>query len=214
MPSAELLKYIEATRAKGTADETIKTHLINSGWDEGEVNQALSPQNNNPELPPPVPHFGMWVAFQYIILFITLYISFTALAGILHHGVDQLFPDNLDRTTGLSSYLFKDDFWLKSNIAGIVVAYPIFAVLFLLLKKQALEKPVIKNLRARKVLIYITLVGTFLIMTGHLISTIYGFLGGSATFRSLAHLVVTFLVAGTVFAYLMFEVKDDRKAQW
>jgi MFS family permease len=214
MSNSDLEKYIQTAKAKGSLDDAIKASLINAGWDKNEVEKAFSPAAADPNLPPPpTPHFGMWVAFLYIVLFICLYISFTGLGGVLHHLVDQTFPDNLDRNS--YNYLSStQDFFLKGYIAAIIVGFPIFAVLFLLLKKQALEKPAVRNLRTRKILIYMTLVGTFLIMIGHLIGTIYNFLGGTNTTRSLGHLAVTFLVAGTVFVYLLFEVKEDRKGSW
>jgi hypothetical protein len=55
------------------------------------------------------------------------------------------------------------------------------------------------------------LIGTFLIMLGHVIMTLYGFLGGTLTMNALAHLGVTFLIAGAIFAYFINEVKNDRK---
>jgi len=113
----------------------------------------------------------MWVAFQYVILFISLYISFTALGFILHDAVDKYIADSakVRNVYSIISYSL-----LRWNIAAIIVVYPIFATLFIVLKRQALKNPNIKNLRARKILIYITLVGTFIIMViklGSLVKT-------------------------------------------
>ncbi|MBI2595937.1 hypothetical protein HYW46_04355 [Candidatus Daviesbacteria bacterium] len=211
MANSELIKYITQARTQKVTDEQIKAHLIKSGWSEHDVNEALAPSTPGINLPPPpVPQFGMWVSFQYILLFICLYVSFTSLGGILHHAVDQLIKDSIDRTT-LNYLSYADNWLLKGYIAGIIVTFPVFAALFLLLKHQLITKPGIRNLRARKVLIYLTLVGTFIIMISHLISTIYGFLGGTTSTRSFAHLGVTFLVAGSIFVYLLNEVREDRK---
>jgi hypothetical protein len=176
MPNSDLLKYISTLKSKNIAETEIKNKLIKAGWAEKEVNEALQPTKiSEPDLPPPpVPHFGMWVAFEYIIMFICLYISFTSLAGLMDHAVNQIFPDNLDSTTYYSSS--SDDFWLKGFISGIVVAFPIFAALFITLKKQAYQKPIVKNLKVRKVLIYITLVITFLRWNNH--NQIYRALAG------------------------------------
>ncbi len=212
MANSDLLKYIEAARAQKVPDETTKAQLIKSGWSEHDVTDALTPSSaSGPSLPPPpVPQFGMWVSFQYIILFICLYVWATSFGGILHHGVDKLIKDELDNTS-LNYYGSVDDWLLKTYIAGISVAFPIFALLFIVLKRQLLNKPAVKNLRARKILIYLTLVGTFLIMLGHVIMTIFNFLGGNTSMRSLGHLGVTFLVAGSIFVYLLNEVREDRK---
>lgn len=152
----------------------------------------------------------MWVAFQYIILFIALYLSATAVGGILHEAVDNVFSDRInpyDYGRSINNWL------LNFYIAFLIVGFPIFAWLFIVLKKQAIEKPGIKNLGARKFLIYLTLVGTFLIMIGHLIGTVLSFLNGDIALSSIFHLGVTFLIAGSIFVYLLLAVKEDRKAE-
>src|SRR5258708_9673008 len=157
MPALELEKYVETARAQKVADATIRATLIQSGWGADEVDDALTPTNISPSVPPPpVPHFGMWVAFKYILLFICLYVSFTSLGGILHHAVDKYIPDKLDQSSYYSNFS-GDDFLMKAYMSSILVAFPIFALLFISLKKEVITKPGVKNLRARKLLIYITL---------------------------------------------------------
>lgn len=211
MPISELNNYISVLREKNIPDDTIKAELLKHDWPEKEINEALSPDNSNISLPPPpVPRLGMWITFQYFILFICLYVSATALGGIMHIAVDQYVADTIKNASNYRLNL--ENPFLKFYLAGIIVTFPIFALLFVLLKKEALKNPAIKNIQARKQLFYITLTVTFIIMIGHLIATIYGFLNGSATLNSLAQLAVTFLVAGSIFAYLLHEVKEDRKA--
>jgi hypothetical protein len=132
------------------------------------------------------------------------------LGGILHIGVDDFFKDKIDTysyTDGINTYL------LNVYIAFLIVGFPIFATLFVFLKRQAIKNPGIKNLGVRKFLIYLTLVGTFLIMIGHLITTIFGLLSGEIAMSSIFHLGVTFLIAGSIFVYLLLAVKEDRNAQ-
>ena len=212
MPNPDLEKYIATARAQNATNDQIKQQLVQGGWVESEVSEALNPQPSGaPNLPPPpVPRFGMWVAFQYIILFISLYISATALGGLLHTAVDRIFQDRInqyDYGSTINSYL------LNVYLAFLIVGFPIFAYLFITLKRQTIKKPAVKNITSRKILIYITLVGTFLIMVGHLIGTIMSFLNGSIALSSIFHLGVTFLIAGTIFVYLLLAVKEDRKAE-
>ena len=212
MPNPDLEKYIATARAQNATNDQIKQQLVQSGWVESEVSEALNPQPSGaPNLPPPpVPRFGMWVAFQYIILFISLYISATALGGLLHTAVDRIFQDRINQYSygsTINSYL------LNFYLAFLIVGFPIFAYLFITLKRQVIKNPAIKNITSRKVLIYITLVGTFLIMVGHLIGTLMSFLSGSIALSSIFHLGVTFLIAGSIFGYLLLAVKEDRKAE-
>jgi len=214
MPNPELEKYIVSSREQKISDDEIRTHLLKSGWSESEILETLNPiptvAPNVP--PPPVPRVGMWVAFEYVILFIALYISATSIGGILHYAVDKYLPDTL-KNSDVGAYIGAtfSDVILKGYLAGLIVAFPIFALLFVLLKKEILSKPAVKSLRARKLLFYITMVGTFLIMIWHLITTVFGFLNGVTSVNSIAHLAVTFLVAGSIFGYLLIEVKEDRK---
>lgn len=207
---ANIADYVTSARAKGASDDQIKNALQKAGWQESAIVSALTPVKENalPEAPPPAPHFGMWVGFLYVLLFISLYVSATALGGIFHYAVDEFIPDTLDKTNFSMTI---GQYMMQFYIASLIVGFPIFAGLFLILKNQALKNPAVKGLRIRKILIYITLVGTFLIMLGHLIATVYGFLGGTVTERALAHLCVTLLVAGSIFGYFLLDVWGDRK---
>lgn len=208
MPNPELEKYINSAREQKVSDEVIKSQLVKSGWSETDVLEAIAPQTtgeiNLP--PPPVPHFGMWVTFQYVILFISLYVSAVSLRGILDHAVDKFIPDKLARV----------DYWgeslLRGYSAALLVSFPIFLVLFLISRRQVLDKPAIRNLRARKILIYITMVVAVIAIMTHSITIIYGLLGGVIKMNSFAHLGVTFLITGSIFFYLLNEVREDRKS--
>ena len=215
MPNPELEKFVTTSRENKISDPAIKDQLIKSGWNEDDVTAALTPTISAvPNIPPPpVPQFGMWVAFQYVILFISLYISASALAGIMHIGVDNSITDTLSNNYGYDYSSSFNDFFIKAYLASLIVAFPIFAALFIILKRQMLHIPAVRNLRIRKILFYLTLIGTFLLMIGHLILTIFGFLSGSVTGRSIGHFGVTLLVAGSIFIYLLLEVREDRKVK-
>lgn len=210
MAANDLLSYIKAAREQDVSDQDIKTTLVKSGWSENEVDQAFSSNKGQSiNLPtPPVPHFGMWIGFQYVMLFTSLYISALAFAGLAHYMVNQIIPDTLNKPGIFGN---ANEQLLRVYLAALIVAFPIFSFLFILLKKQELSKPVVKNLIGRKQLIYITLTGTFIIMIIDLIKTIYDLLNGEVTQRSFANFVVTILIAGIIFIYYLFEVREDRK---
>lgn len=214
MANSDLEKYVLQLKEKKIPDDQIKERLLKSGWGQREVEQAF--QKDDPvagELPPPpVPHFSMWITFEYILVFISMYVSFTALGGIFHYGVDKFVPDPLQRSVYAYTYSSSwNDSMVPGYLAAILVTFPIFAVLFIILRRQMIEKPAVRNIRSRKILIYITLVITFIYMIFHLISTVYSFLQGTSTMRTILHLLVNLLIAGSIFAYLLFEVREDRK---
>jgi amino acid transporter len=205
--------YIATAREKKQPDEKIKTALVSAGWPEEEITKAFTGTSIDPDLPPPPPppqpHIGMWTGFLYILFFISLYVLATSIAGLFHDMVDKMIPD-IKTTTNY--YLGSDNTLVRSAVAAIIVSYPIFTILALILRKQLQKQPYVNNLRSRKLLIYITLIGTFLIMLCHVIFIIYSFLDGKITTNALGHLGVTFLIAGSIFGYFISEVIHDRKS--
>ncbi len=211
MSQQDLSDYIKRAREQHASDDTIRSQLLKFGWSPVEVDSALGQKE---ELgitlpPPPAPHIGMWISFQYVLLFIALYIAATSLGGILNLAADKNITDPLDNINYYSS-TFSPNI-VRGYMAALLVAYPIFAFLFLRLTSQLLSKPFLRGLRARKILIYLTLVITFIIMISHIIYILYNLLSGSVTGRSAAHLGVTLLIAGSIFGYLLQDVREDRK---
>ena len=218
--AAELKTYIAKAREKKLSDEQIKNSLAAADWQEEQIAEALTQDPDLPVPPPPpsVAHVGMWVGFLYILFFISLYVLATAISGLLNLWVEKAIPTVIDSANSSSGDFFSllvnaydTPSVIRGYIAAIIVSFPIFMALALTLKKQLATQPVVKNLRSRKILIYITLVGTFLILLGNIIATCYDFLSGTVTGNGLGHLGVTFLVVGAIFAYFIGEVKNDRK---
>ncbi|HZE87698.1 MAG TPA: DUF5671 domain-containing protein [Methylomirabilota bacterium] len=210
--STSLEVYIQNARTQKIADEQIKTALIAAGWPKDKVVEALTQKpldgSMPPPPPPPVPHVGMWVGFLYILFFISLYVLATSIGAIFHTFVDKTIPNiKTDQYSQLSDQMPP----LRGFVSSLIVSYPIFLILAITLKKQLVKQPMVRNLRSRKILIYLTLIGTFLLMLGHVIATIYDFLSGTLTTNALGHLVVTLLIAGSIFGYFINEVKNDRK---
>lgn len=208
-----LKKYIAAARAKKLSTEEIKASLLDAGWREEQFRSAFSNPKSNLLVPPPPPqtsqvaHIGMWVGFLYIIFFISLYVLATSVSWLLHIAIDKTITNPANGYTFFSSHTSE----IRNLIASIIVSYPMFLTLALVLRKQTVKQPAIKSIRSRKILIYITLIGAFLIMLWHIIQTITAFLAGIITTEALLHIGVTFLIAGAIFWYFIDDVKTDRK---
>lgn len=215
--AAELSDYIAKAKKRDLTDEQIKTKLLSIGWPEEEVKAALAHDAELPvPLPPTISHVGMWTGFLYILFFISLYVLATAVGGILHTWVDKAVPSVVSSNgdfsaNDLSFFFFDAPTVTRGYLAAIIVSYPLFLVLALVLKKQLVTQPLVRNLRSRKLLIYITLVITFLIMLGNIVTTCYNFLAGTITGNGLGHVAVTLLLTGGIFWYFISEVKNDRK---
>lgn len=209
-----LLEYIAAARAKNLTDEQIKNQLLDSGWPLNSVNSAFSVQDLPLETlhPPVVAHTGMWIGFLYILFFISLYVLTGAIAGVFHSWINTTAPNlTLFDNTYLSYIQLDSATVMRGYLASILISYPIFVILGFVLKKNVTKNPKVLSIRSRKILIYITLIGTFLIILWNIISAIFGFLSGSLMVNVLGNLCVTILIAGGVFSYFFREVRDDGK---
>lgn len=213
MADSSLQKYIADLKAKNISESSIKDNLIKSGWSQQDVDKAFISSLPSTELPPPpVPHYSMWITFEYLILFLAMYASFTSLGGILHYAVDLYFPDPNSVLNNLGSYQSTaSSYLLVGYMASIIITYPIFAILFLHINKSVAKNPGIRNIRSRKLLIYITLVITFIYMISHLIMTVFSFFLGTSSLQTALHLGVNLLVAGSIFGYLIYGIRGDRK---
>lgn len=205
MANPELESYIKTARSAGVSDEAIKANLLQAGWSERDVSLVLNnaAQANVPV--PPAAHPGMWITFQYLLLFITLYVTAVSLGGLLYYWSDKLIPD-----AASSIYDYVGSYLLQGYLSALIVAFPIFAILFIVLKKNLIAHPAIKGIRARQTLFYITLVITFIIIMSYIISIVYGLLSGDVTGRAVAHFLITLIIAGPIFGYLLKEVRSDR----
>lgn len=216
--SFDLTNYILSSRKKGLTDQQIKESFKNAGWNDKQIHQVFDNQFFN--VPPPPSNsrqaedtdlkgsLSMWDAFEHVIMFISLYFMATGISIILHYIVDYYFSKISE--FGASTIFY--DYFLLSAQAAVIVSSPLFIFFHLHVAKRTLEKPIIKQLRARKSLIYLTLIGTFLIMLGNLIYTVYTFLKGNITLNFTLNLLVTLFLAGSIFTYYLTLVKFDQKA--
>ncbi len=138
-----------------------------------------------------------------------------SLGAILHSGVDRL--------TGVDSSYFTDAFSISS--ASLIVSLPIFALLFLRIKRAEHRNPVLSQDISRHRLVQLTLVVSFLVGLSKLITYFYGLLnhtssdGGFNIFSffgagdtsttsgwgNFLHMVVTMAIAGGIFTYFWID---------
>lgn len=213
MANQSLVEYVNKMRDAKVSEDVIKDQLIKSGWPETEINEAILPSAPIPAthlIPPPVPRLSMWIGFEYVLLYITMWIWSGALGGIWNYAIDKHISEN---AANIQNYFFGEigTVLLQGYLAAILVTYPFFVGLFISLDKQVKVNPAIKNIKARKFLTYSTIVVNFLFMISMLISTIFNFLGASMSTRTIPHLLVNLIISGSICTYLLQTVREDRK---
>ncbi|HEY6736247.1 MAG TPA: DUF5671 domain-containing protein [Candidatus Saccharimonadia bacterium] len=224
-----LEKYLRAARHKGHSDDRVRTDLLAAGWDAAAVDAALGAKADDLVPPPPPPPgaaapaatapaapksgdlvrvvpYRSTAGLEYLILFISLWVAAMALAAVLHGLVD-------------TAYSTSDSFYEGVNTlasAALIVSFPIFAWLFLRLKKQELHNPDIRRDISRKNAVQLTLIVTFLIGLGKTIFYIYQLLnlgnadvsGGHTYLTETLHTLITVGISGGIFWYYW---RDDHK---
>lgn len=218
MPSSkDILEYIKKARDQKISEADIADDLLKAGWSNEEISSALLNVSRpdpgfHTRLEPPIKfvHYGMWVAFEHILLFISLYVMATSLALTLHLYVDKWFPGVSGGGIGRYIGSFNSSL-LRGYLSALIVSTPMFSGLFLRIVKRTQQDSNLRALRARKILIYITLIGTFLFLMYGIIKIVYTLLSGNITFNFVLHFLVTSGVSGIIFAYYLNEVKSDRK---
>lgn len=220
----QLNTYIKNKRDAGVSDLDIKSNLISAGWQPEMVDAALSGRVNDAPPPPPsqtvptAPPVAVVQTFttrglEYVIMFISLWVTATSIAFLLHNIVNTLFGN-------VNDYLDT----APIATASLIVALPIFSVLFIRLKKAEKENPEIMNDPSRKRAVQLTLVVTFIVGLWNIIWYLYSFLNagnalndyfGSETSLNpvgdLVHTLISVGIAGSIFAYYWRE--EHRKVR-
>lgn len=166
-----------------------------------------------PQQAPTVPKNSsttMWDAFEHILMFISLYVMATSIVLVLYYFIDKWFPGvTQDR------YSYSNNDWqlgvLRGYLAALIVSYPLFAFFFINTIKRTISNPLLRTIKTRKVLIYFTLIVTFIIMLIYVIQLVYKLLSGDVTVNFILHLLALFSVTGIIFVYYILQVKGDRK---
>jgi len=221
VPNNTLTEYIASARQQNLSDSVIKQNLISAGWDENSVNGALGISVPSPLTVPAPParssqsqtdSFWSWDSFEHVLLFLSFYTLIISIGITLYYFVDKLFP--LAKTTynySFTSYDYSSSI-LSGVLSAIIVSFPLFSFFFLNIISRTKQNPELRHILARKRLIYITLIVTFIIMLQNLISVLNSFLTGNLVSNSLAHFVVIIGLSLVVFLYYLNLVSEDKYA--
>ena len=206
-PEADVLSAIMPSAAQPAAPATASAPAYKAAMPaHAAVSQAVQPAAAQPvsaaahqqvqsaagQIDDPASRFGLWVTFQYVLLFVSMAISASALAGVMHYMVDFYLKAT---TTG---YGYFGSYLITGYQASLIVVAPIFAILVIVLRRQSLANPQVRGLKLRKRLIYLALLWTFIATVSRLIRTVYDFLQGNVTTNSFLHLLITLLISGSI----------------
>lgn len=209
--------------------------LVGSGWDKAVVDAAIKGVSLPPP-PPPPPGSAAAAAtmpasppptgtagpaapiavvtslstrgFEYWIMFLSLGIVASSLGWVLHSMTDGF-------VSGGGSF-YESGVSIAS--AALLVSLPVFAFMFLRLKKAELSDPALHHDASRRRAVQLTLIITFLIGISKIIWYMYSLFNGDTNAAivsaspaiNLVHSVITIGIAGGIFAYYWH---DQHKVQ-
>lgn len=215
----ELKNYIEKARQHHQTDEKTRQQLLAAGWDQGQVDGALSGQGDD-ELVVPRPHAGQPAAapasndpiqpisvvqnlsvkgFEYSMMFITLWLSAAAAVWIIN---DFIF--------GASSTIG------AFPLTVLVVSLPTFVIMFLRLRRAELADPGLRNDPSRRKSIQSTQRLAFIVLLVQTIGTLYAIIQHSEGVqipKVVLSWLVSVIVFGGIFIYYWKGIQQEQMSR-
>lgn len=203
----ELDVFVREALAHGSKRTEVEQVLLQAGWSPHQARSALEAFADVPfPVPVPRPRSGVSAAeaFQYLVLFTTLYLTAYHLGALLFHLIEQALPDPAERSRTL---------WSMSNMrwssASLIIAFPVFLFVARHINTAVAADPIKRNSPVRLWLTYLTLFVAACILIGDLTTLVYSLLGGELTTRFLLKVAVVATIAGTVFGYFLRDVQKE-----
>lgn len=229
----QVIDYINKKVSDGLTLDVITSNLLSAGWSKELVDKAIF-IHKNPDVPVPetfnlsrqgIPtsstkhgpsvELNLWDAFEHILMFISLFVFVIALIFMLNQFVDIFLPDPLKYDYRYGDYYGYSGNWyneaIKVPLAMIIVSFPFFAFMFIRIQKRTHLNPELRKMLLRKILIYLTLIVTFVTLLYNVIAIIFNFLNGDLSINFFAHFAVSTSICAIVFGYFVRVVKDDQK---
>jgi hypothetical protein len=227
-----LAEYVQDLKARGLHYDEISSILVEAGWSRLAAASALRGEDlpapptaktsDSHNLPPasdtlrgkttqPIAVVSNLSVrgFEYSIMFITLWAAAVSLGALLHDRVDQAFPKQNDM------YYNDTSGTVGLALTVLLVSFPIFATMFIRLKKAERRDAELQHDPSRRKLTQLTQLVAFLFGMGYIIYFIYRLIVPStwgdnpSVAENFLHMLVTVVIAGGIFAFYWFD--DHRK---
>jgi Domain of unknown function (DUF5671) len=205
-----LSRFIDAARTKGMDPPTIFLLLRSSGWKEKEIADALAARELAMPLPERAGVGSARDAFFHLLAFTALYAWAISLISLAFAYIEFAFPDPAER---MSTYSVEGALQgVRAALATLVVAYPLFLVVWWFLLREIRRFPEKAKGGVRRWLASLSLfVGAVTIMADG-ITVVYYVVAGDLTIRFLLKVVALFVVAAALFVYLAMTLRSEAEA--
>lgn len=204
----ELTAFVREALGRGLPRDRIRTALTEAGWSPEQVESALASfaEVEFPlAVPRPRPEVSAREAFEYLVLFGTLYVSAFGLGNLLFQLVNLAFPDPL-WPPEMFEHIAAAVRWA---IASLVVAAPIFVYMARVNARALAASPLKRTSPVRQWLTYLTLAVAAAVLVGDGTNLVYSLLAGELTTRFVLKALIIGAIAGTAFLYYLRDLRRD-----
>ena len=217
----KLIQFVDHATAKGMDYATIRQLLLSAGWNDQDVAEVFTARDL--ELPIPKPAVvrparprsrkeSVWPrrardAFLHLLTFGALYTWATSLILLFFTYINFAFPDPAWRTS--QRELEEALSLIRAQLAIVIVAFPIFLILWHFLLREAAQDTGKPKGGIRRWLGYLTIFVGALTLSGDVMTLIYFFLEGQLTLRLVLKASVLFLIAGSLVVYLALTLRSE-----
>lgn len=208
----ELQTFVKEALSRGLARADIQAALKQAGWEEEQVDSALSNYSEVAfpvPIPRPRPHLSARETFFYLVLFSTLYISAANLGTILFQLIYMLVPD---ATTGYYPGPDAIRSAVRWAVSGLVVAFPVYLYLSRRTNREVQRDPAKRSSGVRRWLTYLTVFIASVALIADVIVLLNDVLAGEVTLRFLLKTVTVAVIAGGIFLHYLRELRSEERA--
>ena len=205
----KLTQFIQHARERGLDYAAIRALLVEAGWKEKQVGAAFVGETLDLPVPQPTGGGSAKDTFFHLLAFTALYTWIISLIALLFTSINVTWPD-----PAWPEYLYSREYvnsGIRWALAAIVVAYPVFLLLWRSLLRGFQREPERRNSRVHRWLTYLSLFTAAVTILTDLITLVYYAFEGELTMRFLLKVLVLFVVAGATFVYLAMTLRGDRE---
>lgn len=145
--------------------------------------------------------------FLHLLTIVTLYASAASFLVLLFQYVNLFIPDVLEAGMYAGESAEAGVRW---SLATLVVVFPLYIFVTWILGKRSQSDHSFREMRIRKWLVYFTLFAAALILAGDVVALIFRFLEGELTQRFILKVLSVFFVAGSVFGYYLWDMREEK----
>lgn len=206
--SPELESFVRDALMRGHSRQQVSTALLAAGWSEQQISGVLDGWAEvDFALPVPRPRASLSAreAFAYLVLFSTLYFFAWNLGNLLFQLIEYLLPDPADADW----QRLRLDGGIRWAISALVIAFPVFAFVARRVSLDVARHPIKRLSPVRRWLTYLTLFVAAIVLIGDLTALVYNLLGGDLSLRFVLKVAVVAAIAGTVFGYYLWDLRQE-----